>query len=424
MSRGAVSRLPTSPRSVAMFSWDGSSGTPQPLTGQAFHHTRVGDAYSLDSQGNLYRVTEDQPRFEYDAATGLYGLLVEPIAVTNRVIRSQELSFWTASNLATVTDAAKVRGMLKLSLLSDVSGAAEGYVERTDVSMTNGQVTGLGLFVIGGTSASSQIIARDSAATIKLDSTITWTAGVPSVAVATGTFRAAISLGNGLYRIMYRLATPGATGNGSVRIIPSKTAGTQGLIYAGGVQVEPGDGSGYHVTDATTETRQLSEQYWDSDGLPRSMTVYAKYVDWGMFVGLGGNARVLTVGYNGTDTPANTAGLKQIAFMVGAGGEAYGLLNWGTGNSNNLIPSGSVSTYRSLVEMRMAIDAVAGTVVFGKSIGGDTETTASASSITLPTAWTDPVVRLGHSLSGNGFLAATVRVFPEVVSMANCRILK
>jgi len=74
MSRGGLFRLPISPRSSAIFSWDAASGTPIARTGQVPSFTRAGDAGAHDSLGVSFDMAEDQPRFSVESSA--FGLLL------------------------------------------------------------------------------------------------------------------------------------------------------------------------------------------------------------------------------------------------------------------------------------------------------------------------------------------------------------
>lgn len=427
MSRGATPRLATSRRSVAMLSWEGYDGTMQPRTGQKFHFERDLDAWSLDAAGNLYRIAADQPRPFYHAPADRYGLISERgqeggNARKNLCLRSQALANWTASNLA-VTDNSVTRGLLQLALLNDTSGSLEGRVERTDVNLLGSVAIYASLFVVAGTATQSQIILKQSGGTTVLDVTISWSGGVPSPSATTGTVLLTVNHGNGLYRLYLKCAGTPASGNATIQIIPAKTAASTGTLYAGGVQVELVGVSSYIITGAATVLASPDNGYWDFLPTPRAMTVYTEFLSFGACETAAG-AIIVTGGVRSGDSPNNNGFDCFTIYWPGSTG-LRGSMNHASLNEQTAQVSGAI-VYGTRVEARLVLDG-AGGLTFGTSLNGATEGTATASGVVLPSAWSHPRLNAGqHSaqMSGGGFLLTVVRVFPGVLSMADCRKLR
>lgn len=203
------------------------------------------------------------PRFDYDPVTlAAKGLLIEEQR-TNNLIYSSDFSnaAWAdAAPGSTVTVAADSAtapdGSTTADKLTAATGGTNGMARQSKTLVASTSYTG-SVYIKASNSTQSRILLRDTTAgTNFANATITWTAGVPSVAGgATGTWTVT-SVGGDWYRITGSGST-GATASPVVTfsIWPDTSAGTN-AIFVWGAQLEAGAfATSYIPTVASTVTR-------------------------------------------------------------------------------------------------------------------------------------------------------------------------
>lgn len=206
----------------------------------ALAHSRNSLATAWDSRGGLTQVLAHQARLE--SFGGVAGRPLEG-AATNLCLRSENFgTTWAAIGTPTRVAAAKRVGMLVLDLLGDdAAGTLEGYSQV--VTFTANAVKAVAVYMAQGTSTSSVVRLRDtSAAANRLLATITWSGGVPSVAMTTGTLIGVENGGGGVFRVLLQTSSVTAANTNQLEIYPATTSalvttGT-GTLYVGGVQAE------------------------------------------------------------------------------------------------------------------------------------------------------------------------------------------
>lgn len=126
-------------------------------------------------------------------------------------------------------------GGTRAVLLEDNDGAA-GENKRKDVTFTGDGTKSIAISVKEGTSSVADIRVQDESAgpAIRHSVRVTWTAGVPSAATASGsgTVYSPIALGGGWYLIQFTATGVVAANTNSIRVFPSSsTVANTGTTY-------------------------------------------------------------------------------------------------------------------------------------------------------------------------------------------------
>lgn len=248
-------------RSEALFAWSARDGGIASLTGQVPTFVRATDRTVWDAAGKLVTVNDGVPGFDMvlNSVTGLYepALLLEPTR-TNLVLQSENFgTTWAVIGTPTRTAAAKTVGDLVLDLLGDDSATVlEGYSQT--ITFTGNAVKVVGIHLAAGTSTSMVLRLRDTtAAADRLLATITWAAGVPTVASVTGgvAIGSPRLLSDGTYLFEFQTGTVTAANVNSLQVYPATTAAlavaNTGTVYAGGVYAYNADVGGTYVKTTT-----------------------------------------------------------------------------------------------------------------------------------------------------------------------------
>lgn len=164
-------------------------------------------------------------------------------AVQNVCLQSEDFgTTWSTLGSPTRSAAAKRCGDVVLDLLGDDDAAAnEAYLQP--ITFTGDAVKAISTHVAQGTATNSVFQIRDTtAAANRLNAEITWSGGVPSIAMTTGTHEGTDALGNGVFRLRFQSLAVTAANTNEARVFPANTAAGDvtktGDIYVGGVQAE------------------------------------------------------------------------------------------------------------------------------------------------------------------------------------------
>lgn len=342
-------------------------------------------------------------------------------ARTNLVVQSEDFSTtWTAVASPSVTHPGISCGTLNLDLLEDDSAAANERFEQT-ITFTGDAVKAISLFMKQGTTTTTGILLYDQTAgsVDRLRATITWSAGVPSVAMGTGTQAwTPIPLSNGIYRFGFITSAVTAANTNKLRVAPATDAADSavptGTLYAGGIQAENAAfPSSYIPTTTAAVTRNADVLSYPFPYAPREMTVYLRFVD-----GVG-SATGTTVGLI-IGTASGSLPTLQVYHDAGKWVGYY--VNGGSASTSTAADSTAIG---DLVELRVTLSA-GGAVTLGQTINGGTEAVAATGTARgMATAWNgSPVVFEINSGAGAAqhFAAyATAIAIPGVQSLAACR---
>lgn len=255
-------------------------------TGQTLTLTRTTGRTVFDSTGRVATLAHSQ--FPWSAAYNSAAAVWEPVVAidrqsTNLVLQSENFgTTWSAIGTPTRTAAAAACGDLTLDLIGDdAAGTLEGYSQV--VTFTGSATKAVSLFVKQGTSTSSVVRLRDTTASAnRLLATITWSGGVPSVAMTTGTSLGQVACANGAYRLLFQTTSVTAANTNQVEIYPATTSGlatsNTGTLYVGGVQAQNWPWPRAYIRTTTgTATHNADELSSTIAFAPQDLTVYVRF---------------------------------------------------------------------------------------------------------------------------------------------------
>jgi hypothetical protein len=310
------------------------------------------------------------------ASAAVRTLLLEPQR-TNLCIRSEEFDTWTEAPAAECTVAANAAVAPDGTTTADLfTGVTTSGLRRRNVTFTGDGTKCVSVFAKAGTATASTIrLFDDSGGGTRHGVTVTWTAGVPSLATAlgAGTLYPVQSYGNGWYRLMFSADSVVAANSNQVRITPS-SGGAGGTCLFWGAQAEDAVvPSSYIPTAATTVTRNADSLYWALASLvPREMTVYVRSVNVETGVATGTARRVFHIG------AANVATDPRFTLATGAGVQTY-ILTYDDGPtavSATVTPS-PVPVLFDVLEHRAVLSS-GWVATLGVSVQGNAEVTTTA----------------------------------------------
>jgi hypothetical protein len=364
--------------------------------------TRTGaTATRINERALMELCAANSPRFDYDPVTrACRGLLIEEQRA-NLVLQSQNFGVtWTLNGTPTITAAAYTFGSLSLDLIGDDSGSAvEGYLQN--ITFTGNAVKAVSIFAKFASAPSSVALLRDTTASAnRLYATITWSpAGIPSVAMATGTLLGTDDYGSGLYRFRFQTTSVTAANSHQIQVFPATdAAGSVGLLgatYMGGVQAEDAVfPSSYIPTTTATVTR-------NSDNI--SVTTITGWFNT-LEGSLVASAMLNTIGL-GSDTPAlaalddNTAN-EELQFYVtrSSGARNFKVVDGGVSQAD-IGPAGTVANATPFI-----MAAAYKLNDFALSVDGAAASTDVSGTLPSPTR-----LRLGSSGAGVNFLNGWLR---------------
>jgi hypothetical protein len=252
-----------------LFDWRADYLLRSPLTlaalnsGQTATFVRDTIAYGVDSAGLLHKIANYQWRTQRAGTASPYeaALLLEQ-ARTNLCLRSEDFgTTWAAISTPTRTAAAKTCGDLVLDLIGDDSaGSLEGYSQV--ITFTGTAAKAIGIHLAAGTSTETVLRLRDTTAGAnRLLLAITWSGGVPSVVMTTGSAAGSpVALANGVYYFEFQTTSVTAGNTNQLEVYPATTAAlavaNTGTVYAGGVTAYNAlFGGSYLKTTSGTVTR-------------------------------------------------------------------------------------------------------------------------------------------------------------------------
>ncbi len=341
---------------------------------------------------------------------------------TNLCLQSEDFgTTWATIGTPTRTPAAHTASGITLDLIGDDdAGAAEGYSQV--VTFTGDAVKSISVFLKEGTSPSaggSEIFVRDTiAAADRLQATVTWSAGVPSIVMTTGTeIESPVLHAGGVYRAMLATTAVTAANTNQIEVYPGRkgTVADTGNVYAGGVQAEDAlFPASYIATTVATVTRLADVLFFPlplSISTPQVETVFTKAIERGTALSVNGTV----VFHIGLTSP--TADPRLLVDIDSNG--FYRI----THDNGTTVPEASLAAAPSigdLEELRPVL-AADGSVTIGQSINGATETTAAdATTATLQAAWAGERLYINSAPDGS---RAGFNAFLEIMLARRTRTL-
>ncbi len=377
--------------------------------------TRASQAKKKDATLTLSLSDSGQARDSYFMDLNERTLLLEDTRIN--LVTDWDLSTWSTSSTPVITASqADPSGGTAAFKVEDDNGGAVEYI-HTPPSFTANAAKAIAVFLKEGASApagGSQIRLRDtSGAADRLDANITWSSGVPVVAMTTGTFILSIPFRNGWYLLWFQTTSVTAANTHEFRIIPAETSSQTGDVLAYGPQAENGlFPSSPMESTGTTFTRVVEKIEWPFITSPQAMTAYIRFIELGTVKAAAGGV-LFSIGGN--------TGAR---FYVerGATADSY-RIKFHNGTSEINVNLATTHSIGDSIEIRITLKPD-GKINIHFSIAGATEVNGTESSaLILPTAWNTGKMYLnwdGSSNFGyNGF--QSVKVSRGIQTMAFMR---
>lgn len=382
-----ASRLP--------FHWRADRHSLTALSGQVGAFARTGVGAAGDRTGRLRLCAQHIERWESHSLNGVLtaALLLER-ARTNVCRQSENLgTTWVAIGAPTRVADALTIGPVTFDLVTDTSAAVLQGHSQVLTGLSGNAVKGLDVAVVRGSSTTSVIRWRDTtAAADRVLGVLTWTgAGLPSLAMTTGTFLGSLPLGDGAYLLKFQTTSVTAANANQVELYPATTSGlavsNTGSLYWGSVQVENAPSCGSRVlTTTAAATLQTESLPYPWDVPPQACTLYVRLVELGTRLSSLG---VVDVGGDGSSP----------RLYLDSTGTTYRITHENGTGSVTASATGPPA-FGADVELR-AVLRTDGSVLLGQSINGAAETVSAASAaLPLATAWASPDLSCLAALHG------------------------
>lgn len=384
--------------------------------------TRSGAVGSFTGKDGIVR-SSSADRLRVEWIDGIPYFSLEEVR-ENVCLQSEDLSTtWIDINTPTLGTPHTASGV-SLDLLGDNdAGSVEG--QQQIVGFTGDAVKAISVFAKEGLSPNalgSDVVLRDATAVVnRLRAVITWTDGVPTVVMATGSeVREPEALADGVYRFHFATTAVVAANTNAIQLYPtnSGTASETGDVYIGGIQAEDAlTPSSYVATTTVAVTRNADTLYSDFFAPPQEMTVYVKCLE-------GGTKDVIS---GGVFHIGGTSSGGDARFQIHSDGAGKYVARHDNGIDNRNTQGSQLPEpdLGALNEFRAVLNGD-GSVFLGQSIDNGAEV---VSSTTLPAelqgAWNNTRLYLGSRGTGERGVGrfAAVKVVRGVRSRSDMRAL-
>ena len=226
----------------------------------------------------------------YTSIGGECSILLEG-ARTNLCLQSEDFqTTWIAVGSPTQGTEHTAAG-LTLDLIGDDDGAALEYYYQ-DISFTASAVRSVSIFMKAGTAVDCVVRLGDQDAAVnRLLAKISWSGGVPTVAMTTGVdlWAAGTSqlLKDGVYHFKFQTTSIVHTNRNRLYVYPATDEALDvtdtGTVYAGGVQAEDSLAPSSYIPTTTATVARAKDVFsfpW-AGGVPAASSFYADYDDQG-----------------------------------------------------------------------------------------------------------------------------------------------
>lgn len=228
---------------------------------------------------------------------------------SNLVVESANFTAtWVSSGTPVLTGTqADPAGGTAAYLVADDDAVAQEYIGITPTFATNAVSKAVSLFVKQGTSLAaggSDIQLRDTTAGAdRLLANVTWSNGVPTVTMTTGTALFKVRWTNGWYRLGFMTTAVTVANTNQLRIAPASVAAQQGNIYAWGVQAENAlNPTSYIPTAGGTDTRAADSLTFPAPWRVQTLTLYVRFVQNALPPGNASTSQMCSIGTSGAST--------------------------------------------------------------------------------------------------------------------------
>lgn len=362
-------------------------------TGQTLTFDRNSSRTVYDSAGRVTTLAYDQAPWSavYNASEAVWEPVLAPHrAATNLCLQSENFgTTWSAIGTPTRTAAAAKCGDLSLDLLGDdAAGTLEGYSQV--ITFTGNAVKAVALFVKQGTSTSSVIRLRDTTGSAnRLLATVTWSSGVPAIAMTTGTHIESTPCYGGVYRLLFQTTSVTAANTNQIEIYPATTSAlavaNTGTLYVGGVMLQNAIWPNAYIK-TTTATVTTAADYLTApvNWAPQDFTAYVRAERMGYLAlstggGIGGLFGMDMAGLAGFSTAFTTGATATLVASISDGTTAV--------SGSQTIPAGSV--FEAAIQFANVTTAPKVRIDCGASFGSYSSTTGPIA------AWGSSVVSIG-----------------------------
>lgn len=180
----------------------------------------------------------------------------------NLVLQSENFpTSWNLSGTPTNVAWGSIGGIALSTVGDDDVGGREGYEQN--LVFTGNAVKAISLFVNQGSSTSSTFRLRDNTAAVnRLLAVLTWSGGLPVVAMTTGTNLGYDDIGSGVYRLKFATTSVTASNTNELGIYVATDAALAvlptGNLAIGGVQAENATTPTSYIKTTTAAVQTLS----------------------------------------------------------------------------------------------------------------------------------------------------------------------
>lgn len=376
---------------------------------------RTGNATYHDSSSVVQTAGTGVKRDGHFVAPGVQSLLLEDTA-TNVCLQSENFgTTWVAVGTPTRAGGTNTASGISLDTIGDDDAAAvEGY--RQAITYTGDGAKGVSLYVRQGTSTSTAIRCQDTTAVAdRLLGILTWSGGLPSVAMTTGTYLGYDSLAGTTFRLLFKTTSITAANTNEVQIYPATNAAfavaNTGNVYAGGVQCENGTFPTSYIKTTTIPVTRNADSYSITFSTnPQELTAYIKGYERG--TSLSGTNGVLSIG-----------GSTNASFIVlnGGAGPYQSIHRRSADVSSTVVATPNIN---DLIELRALLFGD-GSTQLGQTVNLGTEANATQSGVnSLASTWNANTLWVNERSGSKGTFAFTsIKVVAGMRSLYDMRNL-
>jgi hypothetical protein len=352
-----------------------------------FSRASVG-AYIDKGYGTLKSAASGKARLTYIDldSDGIreFPALLQEMSRTNLITLSEDLNSWTDGGTPVITTGqADPLGGTAATLIEDNSAAAEEYKARS-LTFTGDAVKGVSVWAkahaTNNPAGGGQVQIRDTTAgAYRLQAVITFTLGVPSVAMTVGTHLFTERYVDGWYRFQFACSSVTAANTHQMRLSPAgTTVSAVGSMYFFGAQAEDATfPSSYIPTTGSTAARAVDSLTFPFLGRPQAMTIYLRFRE--MHTGTSSDLVFLAL------TNMATGARIYLGINSGSGGQYKFIYTDGTTVITAPVTANAV--IGDIVELRATLTG-AGVAQLHRTRNSGTESSGTAqSALVLPQAW-------------------------------------
>lgn len=339
---------------------------------------------------------------------------------TNLVLQSENFgTTWTLLGTPTRTAAWNTASGVTLDLTGDDSAAAvEGYEQV--ITFTGDGIKAVSVHVDGSGSTTSSIIRlRDNTAGAnRLLARLTWSGGLPVIAMTTGAYFGYEVLASGVFRLLFQTASVTAANSNQIANYPATDAAlavaNTGNLAIGGVQAENAIlPSSYAPTTTGTFIRASDSYSLPITFAPMECSIYCKFIELGTVQTT--NARLWEI---------SDAGENRARLYVYSPSGTY-VATHGSASADTSSGLLSAPAYRDVVEILVRLFGD-GSVDITQSINGAASTSGPVSSPNvLAATWSGNLLWLNSAgtTGGIGFAAyQALKIVAGARSLAEMRV--